>query len=600
MDNKNSQLATTPFYLDEWLVDPASNKIQFEKQEVKLEPKAMAVLVCLAQKPGETIEREKIEKIAWGGNVVSYGSLANAIIKLRKALGDNAKQKRFIETVSKKGYCLICTVRQYDENEVASRATVQQTDVQLEVDILKTSIPETNLPKAATIEANTNTTNSTEEKKNHQKYPYYFLATLVVAIIWFSVWQINFQDVSDKNTSQNVIPTTPVIAILPFKNLGLDESQEYYSDGLTADLITELAKLSKVSVVSRNAVFVYKKLDVNLKEVGETFDANYIIEGSVRRLKNKLRITARFVDASNNLTLWAESYDGQLADVFDFQDRVVKKIISSLEITLTDIEQVRLANKYSNSIEAYDEFLKGRKSLWRQSKEGVTESRKHFLKAIKLDNTFARAYANLSISYTYDYMNGWSEDSQQVLQKANLYADKALAVNDGFPRVYLAKGIALIFSHKHLQAALEAEKSLAINPNFADGYVLLAAALNYAGKSQQAAVVIQKAMRLNPGYPSIYDVTFGQILFNQYKYKEAINIFESVLERNPEQVEARRWLVVSLVSDNQLEEATWQVELLDMSGAGISIQNIEKTIPFKDPEHNKHFIDNLRKAGFTD
>ncbi len=550
----------------------------------------MAVLIYLAQNSGETIEREKIEEIIWGENVVSYGSLANAIIKLRKALGDNAKQKRFIETVSKKGYRLICTVRQYDENEVASRATEQQTAGQFEAGILETSTPEAPTTEASAIEAS-----STEEKKNHQKYPYYFLVILTVAIIWFSVWQINFQDASDKNT----ISETPIIAILPFKNLGLDESQEYYSDGLTVDLITELAKLSKISVVSRNAVFVYKELDVNLKEVGEAFDANYIIEGSVRRLKNKLRITARFVDASNNLTLWAESYDGQLADVFDFQDRVVKKIISSLEITLTDVEQVRLANKYSNSIEAYDEFLKGRRSLWRQSKEGVFESREYFLKALKLDNTFARAYANLSISYTYDYMNGWSEGSQQILQKANLYADKALLANDGFPRVYLAKGIALVFSRKHLEAALVAEKSLAINPNFADGHVLLAAALNYAGKSQQAAVVIQKAMRLNPGYPSIYDVTYGQILFNQYKYKKAIDIFESVLERNPEQVEARRWLVAALVSDDQLEEANWQVESLNISGAGISIQKIEQTIPFKDPQHSKHFIDNLRKAGFT-
>ncbi|VAW53591.1 Adenylate cyclase [hydrothermal vent metagenome] len=579
IDNKTTQLTTTAFYLDKWLVDPSTNKIQFEKTKIKLEPKVMAVLVCLAQNPGETIERDKIEDIAWGRNIVGYGSLTNAIIKLRKALGDDAREKCFIETVSKKGYRLVCTVRQYDENEAASRTTKQQTNDQLETNILKAG--------------------ATKGKKSHPKYPYYFLAILAVAIIGFSVWQMNYQDTPDKKASQSLAPATPVIAILPFKNLGLDKSQEYYSDGLTADLITELAKLSKISVVSRNAIFVYKESDANLKEVVEALGANYIIEGSVRRLKDKLRITARFVDTNNNITLWAESYDGSLADIFDFQDRVVKKIISSLEITLTDVERVRLANKYSNSIEAYDVFLKGWQNLWLQSRDGVIESRAYFLEALKLDNTFARAYANLSLSYIYDYLNGWSENPQQILQKANLYADKALSVNDGLPQVHFAKGLALTFSLKHLKAILAAEKALTINPNFADGHALLATALNYAGKTQQAALEMQSAMRLNPGYPGAYSVVYGEILFNQFKYKEAIDVFEKVLERNPEHVEARRWLVATLVSDGQLEEASWQVEMLEMSGAGISIQRIENTVPFKDPQHTKRFISNLRKAGFT-
>ncbi len=574
---KNTTSITTPFYVDKWLIDPSANQIKNGEKEIKLEPKVMAVLICLAQNPGEVIDRKDIEETAWAGLVVGYGSLASAIIKLRKAFGDDTKKRCYIETVSKKGYRLIATVKIFDENKTLSEVPSQLQTNSSKTDALKKNI----------------------FIKNDNNKKYYQLLVLLLLIIPL-VWLISFQYKSSNKINRSAIPATPVIAVLPFKNLSLDVNQEYYSDGLTADLIVDLSKISKISVIGRNTAFTYKNLDIDLSDAGKTLGVNYIIEGSVRRFKNDLRITAKLVNAKNNVTLWAERYDGTLEDVFDFQDKVIKKIVSSLEITLADVERVRLADKYSNSIKAYDEFLKGWQRLWLKSKDGVFESREYFFKALKLDDTFARAYANLSISYIYDYLNGWSENPQQVLQKANLYADKALLLNDDFPQVHFVKGLAYTFSGKYQEAITEAEKSLALSPNFADGHGLLATTLNYAGEAKRAEIEMLTAMRLNPNYPGTYLVIYGEILFNQYKYKEAIKSFESALERNPEHDEARRWLAAALAIDGQLDEANWQVELLKASGSSISIKKIGDSLPFKDPEQAKHFIEGLHKAGFEE
>ncbi len=590
MSRKHTLQINTPFYVDKWLVDPLSNRIKFENTEIRLEPKVMAVLVCLATSPGEVVSREQIEEIIWPRMVVGYGSLASAIIKLRKAFGDNTKEKRFIQTISGKGYRLIADIH----------LTVEDNGE----DITRPEPVTAHLPenRPLIISSSRNAGNNTGKTLCRKIKPFYLLLTTLLLLLT-AVWLAFSSNSTDQKIVNGIrhrsIPETPAIAVLPFKNLSMDTKQEYYSDGLTADLITELAKLSKLSVIARNTVFAYKDLNVDLKHVGQSLGVHYIIEGSVRKLKDKLRITARLIDVNNNFTLWAEYYDGKHEDIFEFQDRVIKKITSSLEIRLTDAERSRLSNKYSASIEAYDEFLQGWQSLWLQSQEGVKRSREHFFHAITLDDQFARAYANLSFSYYLDALNGWDTNSEHVLHKAHFYADKAILLDSSLPQVHFTKGMAYIMSRKYQQAIEEAEIALDLNPNFADAYGLLASALNFAGQSQQAEVEMLKAMRLNPGHPAVYRVIYGEILFNQSKYKKAIENFEFVLNRNPEYVEARRWLAASLACDNRLDDASWQVEMLNASGSDTSIRRIEKSLFFKDPEHTRHFTDALRKAGFS-
>ncbi|UCB54410.1 MAG: winged helix-turn-helix domain-containing protein [Thiotrichales bacterium] len=565
MTTQNDIKTDAPFWVGDCYVDPETGRIQRDGHEQKIEPKAMAVLACLAQNSGHVVTRDQIEETAWAGVVVGYDSLASAIIKLRKAFNDDSRKPRVIETVPKKGYRLIAPV-------CSAEGGITPENVSLEDEPV--AVP---------------------AMQNRRK-----LFALVLIVLLAIPGLLLFIDKSPENRDIAVVSKPkPAIAVLPFKNLSNDTEQEYFSDGITADLITDLSKLSGLSVIARNSVFTYKNTDVDVREVGKELGVNYILEGSIRKAGNQVRISARLIDTSNSYNVWAERFDGTLDNVFGFQDEVTSKIISSLEIRLTDKDRTRLAHKYSNSIEAYDMFLHGWQNLWLSSREGVLRARDDFRKAIDLDNSFARAYANLALTYIYDHMHGWSDESDQALQQAHVYADRAIAIDPELPQVHWVKGFADIFSRDYQKALRQAERSIELDPNFADGYGLLGNILNYAGKPRQAALEMQKAMRLNPRHPFIYKVIYGEILFNQRDYDNAIENFTLALDSNPEIEESRLWLAAALAHVGRVDDASWQLEQIRMAGSDLSLERIERVVPFKDPEQRKHLIDGLYKAGLV-
>ena len=562
--------AKTPFYVADWYVDPATCRITKDDQQHKIEPKAMTVLVCLAQEQGQVISREVLEEKAWPDMVVGYDSLASAIIKLRKAFGDSAKNPEVIETVPKKGYRLICTV--------STRPASQSLDVENSNSTTGRSDPHTtaasNLSKALII---------------------IIAAAFAIAALLPLYVQFTAETVEP---NKNLIPADRlVIAVLPFKNLSDDKQQDYFSDGITVDLITDLSKVSGLSVIARNSVFIYKNTDVDIRVVQRELGVNYVVEGSIRKIGNQVRISARLIDASTGINTWAERFDGTLNNIFAFQDAVTSKIISALAINLTEQDKNRLAGKYSDSIEAYDQFLRGWQKMWLSTGEGMVNARGDFNKAIVLDDQFARAYANLALTYVYDYLHGWSNNDEMSLQKAHEYADRAIAIDPNLPQVYWVKGFADIFERDYQQSLKHAQMSIDLSPNFADGYGLLATTLNYAGNPKEAADVMRKAMRLNPWHPAIYKVIYGEILFNQRDYKAAIEYFTEALNMNPEIEESRIWLAAAYANIGDIDEANWQLEQVRINGRELSLQRLEKVIPFKDPEQRKYFIDGLYKAG---
>jgi adenylate cyclase len=565
--------AETPFYLADWRVDPAICRISSGSDEHKIEPKAMTVLVCLAQQQGQVLSREKLEEQAWQGMVVGYDSLASAIIKLRKALGDDSKNPQYIETVPKKGYRLICPVR---PSEPATEP----------MNVTPAEAPEPALADPVTVPAPT--------ALNKPLLSIIAVALLLmVAILFFRHEAGPESSATDRDGDSGKV----VIAVLPFKNLSDDPQQDYFSDGITADLITDLSKISGLSVIARNSVFIFKDTDIDVRTVQKELGADYAVEGSVRKVGNRVRISARLIDTSNSINVWADRFDGSLDNIFAFQDEVTSRIIGSLEIKLTDKDKTRLANKYSDSIEAYDEFLRGWQSLWLSSRQGMLEARGYFLNAIELDNQFARAYANLAMTYIYDHLHGWSNDDAVALAKAHEYADKAIAIDPNLPQVYWVKGFADIFSRDYQQSLQHAQKAIDLDPNFADGYGLLATTLNYAGKPRQADIEMRKAMKLNPRHPAIYNVIYGEILFNEHDYENAIRNFELALNMNPEIEESRIWLAAAYANAGDIDEANWQLEQLKISGRDLSLKRLEKVIPLKDPAQRKNFIDGLFKAG---
>lgn len=326
----------TPFFVDDWHVDPSLGRITYKQKVIKLEPKVMKVLVCLAQEMGDVITREKLESTVWAGRVVGYDSLATAIIKLRKAFDDDSKNPQFIETVPKRGYRLIASVSltHNSNNEFVRKeqATAKNSEAESE------------------STENNSFTSSTQQ----QNRPMFWIATasfmfvmLIIAIVYIA-----------NNHNRIVAPENGKlsVAVLPFKNIGNDPQQDYFSDGMTADLITDLSRLSALSVIARNSVFTYRHENVDVRKVGEELGAQYVIEGSVRKEGNEVRISARLIDSSNGYNLWAERFDGTLNNVFALQDEVTARIVKSLKLTLTETERTQLIHKYTISVEAYDYF----------------------------------------------------------------------------------------------------------------------------------------------------------------------------------------------------------------------------------------------------
>lgn len=553
-----------PFYVADWLVDPVSCRIKNTKQEVKLEPKSMLVLVCLAQQAGEVVIRENLEKMVWQDVVVGYDSLASSIIKLRKALGDDSKQPRYIETVPKRGYRFIAEVSQSqtDTHPIARNSEI--TSSATAVDIKKAG--------------------SSSRQRN-----ILLLASIIILLSGLVI--INFTD-SKQPAEQN----NPSIAVLPFINLSNDQTQDYFSDGLTADLITDLSKISSLNVISRNSVFTYKNTDVDMQQLHKDIGVTYVLEGSVRKDGNKVRISARLINAQNNFTIWADRFDGSLTDIFKLQDIVSHKVVSSLAISLTEQERNVLNQDYTDNVAAYDEFLHGWQLFWVLSKETNQQARSHFLKAIELDNRFARAYSNLAYTYVYDRINGWQED-QHSLQHARDYAMKGLALDSQLPQAHWVVSLVHLFSKEYQLALTAVEQNIKLDPNNADGYGMKATILNYSGQPKKALELMKKAMSLNPYYPQLYYVIRGEIYYNLHQYKQAIQDFEAALNRNPEAQEPRLWLAAAYAQNGDLDDASWLLETIRYDDIKISSNYLENVVPINDPVQMHHFLDGLIKAG---
>ena len=552
-----------PFMVGEWHVEPATGRLSLDTSEVRLEPKVMEVLVCLAQEAGKVVSREQLEATVWAGTVVGYDSLASTIIKLRKAFDDDSRHPRVIETVPKRGYRLIAAVKPALTEKAGTAAEPIEAG--------------TTLPKTG-------------------RHPLMMAGFTVLVIMVLLVWALT-SSLNDPDPGHRSTTDKPGIAVLPFKNISNDPEQDYFSDGMTADLITDLSKISGLSVIARNSVFTYKDNPADVREVGEELNVRYVIEGSVRKANNTLRISARLIDTRTGFNVWADRFDGSLENIFALQDEVVAKIISSLEVTLTEQERLQIARQYTASIEAYDVFLQGWRDLWEFSKDSNADAREHFLKAIELDADFARAYANLAITYVYDFMHDWSETAEQSLELANVYARKAIELDAGLPQVHWAMGLTEIFNRNYQEALLEAEKAISLDPNFADAHGQLATTLNYAGRPKEALVMMQQAMALNPRHPFVYQLIRGEIYFNLHEYENAIRDFADVLEKNPEAQEARLWMAAALGHVGRIEDAKWELDQVRVTGASLSLEHIEKSIPFKDPAQRQRLVDGLYKAG---
>jgi len=555
-----SSISTKPFLIGEWLVDPELGCIQKDGESVKLEPKVMDLLLYLAQHPGKVLTREELEQAVWVGTVVGYDALTSAVIKIRKAFGDNSRNPWLIETLSKKGYRFIAPV--------------------LEVQ------PGVN---PATPAAPANLTNKFQSKRRwFTGLSILALALIVSAITWYA---------SRRSAPVIVSAANPSIVVLPFANLSGDPHFEYFSDGITEDITTDLSKLSGLLVIAPNSANSYKNQPLSLKSVARALNVRFVVEGSVRRAGNEIRVTAKLIDAHSGSHLWAERYDRKLQDIFSVQDDVTHNIVSALALTLTDKEKAMVAHRYTDSVEAYDLLLRGQSLYARSTKEDNSRARDLYRKAIGIDPKFARAYAALALTYAEDFRFGWSSNAESSLQQAEEFARKGVALDNTIPQTNWVLGYVLVSKKQFDDATAAAERAIAVDPNNADAYTTLAYGRVYQGRSEEAINLVRKAMRLNPHYPSQYKSILGRAYYYIGNYKEAIEILRDAIDKNPVRAPPRLYLILSYVALGQMQDAAWEVDQLQVNNPGFSLATLDQVIPVKDQEQLARIRRDLKSAG---
>ena len=569
------------FYIADWYIEPSASIIQRDDQSVHLEPKAMDLLVYLAQKPGQVFTRDELLENVWSGVIVSDEALTNAIIKLRKAFNDGAKNPQFIETLPKRGYRLIAPVR-FEERDNSESPIESEEKVQ---------------PVSTSLSHNT------------------LLIGIVILLLIVSAGFYQFNIIADNDAEFNKASDTrnklvqsgkPSLAVLPFINASNTTGDTYFSDGITNDLITDLSKVSGLIVISRNSSFAFKGKKPDVQQVSRELNVSHVLEGSVRKSGNTIRINVQLIDATNGRNLWADRYDGDLKDVFGLQDKVTAHIVSTLAVKLTEGEQDLISRMETSNTDAYDSFLRGWEHYLRQRPESFRQAINLFKQALAQDPDYSRAYAALSMSYWQAWKRYWHTQIGEITPhdarfKAEEYLAKAM--DKPTPLALQISTAMLAQMGQHDQAVAEGERAIALNPNDPDGFVALAGALNLAGNSQKALTLMEKAMRLNPHYPTSYLHELGLARFAIEEFGEAAVALQQAVSLNPEDRWSSRVLIATLGHLGRLNEAEILIDRVGKSWRGfdpLAVRSVAFWYPFKKVEDAERLAAGLRKAGVPD
>jgi TolB-like protein/rhodanese-related sulfurtransferase len=366
------------------------------------------------------------------------------------------------------------------------------------------------------------------------------------------------------------LPDKPSIAVLPFDNMSGDAEQEYFVDGMTEDLITDLSKISGLFVIARNSVFTYKGTAVKVQKVAEDLGVRYVLEGSVRKAGDSIRINAQLIDAVTGGHVWAERYDGTAEDIFALQDRITDKIVTALELSLTQAEQI--ADRGTTSPEAHDAFLRGWAHFRRNTPEALAKAVPYFEKAIDNDPNYSLAHAALATVYWKVLDKSWStrNDAWVAFQKISWeeagerYAENVRhAMEDPGALAYQALAFKYTMQGRHDEAVAEAKHAIAVDPNNPVGYEALAATLIYRGQPDQGAEAIREAMRLDPRYPYEYLFWLGLAQFNMEQFDEAEETLSRASRGNPEDDRSLIVLAAAYGQLARLEEARFTIAAME-------------------------------------
>lgn len=373
------------------------------------------------------------------------------------------------------------------------------------------------------------------------------------------------------------LPDEPSIAVLPFDNMSKDPEQEYFSDGITEQIITSLSNVPHLFVIARNSTFAYRDKPVKVQKIAEELGVQYILEGSVQRSKDQVRITAQLIDAISGHHLWAENYDRKMADIFKLQDEITMKIIAELQVELSIPELGRLSSIKTDSLRAYEKYLKGQKHIHSRSLKDTLEARKLAKEAIELDPNYGVAYLLLAYTFLDEIFMHRVESRSELLNQAEKQIKKSIQLIGKEP-VHMTLGSFYVLNKQPEKAVYEAQQAIEVNPNSADSYCRYGNILMLSGKFDEAIPILIKAIRLNPVSPIMYLNNLAFTYAFNKQYEKAIPLWQETLKRNSDYYYAHIGLTAVYQLIGEEKKATQFAEKLIRLKPGLSISMLEKRV----------------------
>jgi pentatricopeptide repeat protein len=500
------------FRVGNWLVSPRLNRVEGNGRAVRLEPKVMQVLVCLVERPGEVFAKEELLRKVWADTFVTDEVLTRAVSELRRVFGDDAKQPRVIETVQRGGYRLIAPV--------------------------KPEVP------------------ATAGASRWSRRPLLFAIAALIIAIAAALAALSVAGLRGRVTQQKRPPIRS-LAVLPLQNLSHDPGQEYFADGMTEELIADLGKISALRVISRTSIMQYKGGGKTLPQIARELNVDAVVEGSVLRSENRVRITAQLIRAASDQHLWGESYERDLDDIFALQRDVAHAITREVQINISKEDETRLSQHHDVTPAAHEAYLKGR-SEWdkRNSgglKEALLKSIEYFEKAIREDPDYALAYAGMADSYIVLADTG-SLPPEQAYAKVRWASAKAVDADENLADAHIMLASVKEKDWDWTAAEREYQRAIALNPGLSRAHHWYALLLSATSRHANAISEINRAIELEPLSTSLYGSEV--LLYCQaHRYDDAIQALKEMQQRGSSADEVHFFLAKIYLYEGRYDRA---------------------------------------------
>jgi adenylate cyclase len=428
------------------------------------------------------------------------------------------------------------------------------------------------------------------------------LIVVIAAAAALASWKLYLRPTPDKKASVEKmalpLPDMPSIAVLPFTNMSGEKEQEYFSDGITEDIISALSQIPTLFVIASQSTFTYKGKPVKIQQVGKDLGVRYVLEGSVQRSGDTLRVTARLIDATTGHHLWSERYDREMKGIFALQDDITMKVITALQVKLMEGEHARLLAKGTKNLQAYLKFLQAREIFLTVTKEGNVQARRLLEEVIALDPQFAPAYSVLGWITYVDVAVGLSKSPYESYKQAFELAKKAVAMDDSFPTAHSLLGfLHVVTGRQYDKGIAECERAIALAPNSASAHIWMGQVLMLAGRHEEAIRHSEQALRLDPIAPGLYYRNLGSAYFYAGRYEEAIAAYKKSLNRAPNDILTHLALTTAYSWAGRLEEARAQAAEVLRIKPNFSMEEKAKLGLFKNQADLERYLEGLREAG---